>query len=99
METVKLKPVPESPTEAGWATEPELTVRVPAAVPPRVGVKTSEAVQLSPAAKPLEQVFWAMLKGAGAESVNASMAMPVELVIVTDCAGLVVPGVTREKLS
>ena len=72
---MKSKPVPESATVAGVATAAELTVSAPVAEPPALGGKTTEAVQLAPAARLPVQVFCAMLNGAVAASATEPMAV------------------------
>ena len=71
---MKSKPVPESATVAGVATAVELTVSDPEAEPPVLGVKTTEAVQLAPAARLPVQPFCVMLNGAEAASATDPMA-------------------------
>ena len=73
--SVKSKPVPESATVTGAATDDELTVSVPVMrTRQRWAERTTEAVQLAPAARLPVQVFCAMLNGADAASVTEPMA-------------------------
>ena len=96
---MKSKPVPESATVAGVATAVELMESEPVAEPPAVGEKTTEAVQLAPAARLPVQPFCATLKGPEAASVTEPMAKLVELVMVTDCAALDWPAAIAAKVS
>ena len=62
--SVKSKPTPARATVAGVATADDVTVRTPVEEPLAGGPKTTEAVQLAPAARVLVQVFCVTLNGA-----------------------------------
>jgi hypothetical protein len=88
-------PVPVRVTDCGLPSASLVTTRAPFLIPEAVGAKATVAVHADPALSEAGQLFPVIVKSPGFEPPSAieeiaTATLPVE-VMLTDCAGLVVP--------
>lgn len=86
-------------TVAEVMTDGEDTLNVPVTGPVTVGANTIPTVQVEPGSRVSMQLFWIKANPALAESTSWPTAVPLVLLTVTVCAGLVEPTMTGANVN